>query len=55
MNIQEFHDKVLRTIIEIFYKENFKYISFLPGGFEICHDFIEKQNYQIEIKRREKA
>ena len=24
-----------------------KYISFLPGGFEECHRFIENQNYQI--------
>jgi hypothetical protein len=24
-----------------------KYISFLPGGFEECHQFIENQNYQI--------
>jgi hypothetical protein len=31
----------MRSIIEIFYKEKFKYISFLPGGFEECHEFIE--------------
>ena len=33
MNLREFNHKVLRCIIEIFYKEKFKYISFLPGGF----------------------
>jgi len=33
MNLKEFNQKVLSCIIEIFYKEKFKYISFLPGGF----------------------
>lgn len=35
--IEEFHERVLRCITEMFYKEKFKYISFLPGGFDICH------------------
>lgn len=42
MNIKEFHEKVLKFIIEMFYRENFKYISFLPGGFEQCHKFIKE-------------
>ena len=40
-DIKEYHQRVLRCIIEIFYKEKFKYVSFLPGGFESCHEFIE--------------
>jgi len=47
MNIKEFHDKVLKFIIEMFYRENFKYISFLPGGFEQCHKFIKEENALI--------
>ena len=47
MNIKEFHDKVLKFIIEMFYRENFKYISFLPGGFEQCHRFIKEENALI--------
>ena len=31
----------------MFYKENFKYISFLPGGFEDCHKFVQEQNAKI--------
>ena len=31
----------------MFYKEKFKYISFLPGGFEACHSFIEQYNQQV--------
>ena len=37
INIKEFHEKVLKFLIEMFYRENFKFISFLPGGFEECH------------------
>jgi|TARA_B110000285_G_C15106689_1_gene608440 hypothetical protein len=43
-DIKEYHERVLRCVIEIFYKERMKYISFLPGGFEECHRFIENQN-----------
>ena len=32
-DIKDFHHKVFKCITEIFYKEKFKYISFLPGGF----------------------
>lgn len=32
-----------------------KYISFLPGGFEECHKFIENQNYQIMQIRAQNA
>ena len=46
-NIKEFHERVLKCIIEMFYKEKFKYISFLPGGFEACHSFIEQYNQQV--------
>jgi hypothetical protein len=46
-DIKEYHERVLRCVIEIFYKERMKYISFLPGGFEECHRFIENQNLQI--------
>ena len=45
MNIKDFNQKVLKCITEIFYKEKFKFISFLPGGFQQCHEFIEQQNY----------
>ena len=31
----------------MFYKEKFMYISFLSGGFEACHSFIEQYNAQI--------
>ena len=48
-NIKEFHERVLRSVIEIFYKERTKYISFLPGGFKECHEFVEKQNL-IQLK-----
>ena len=33
-SIEEFHERVLRCITEMFYKEKFKYVSFLPGGFD---------------------
>ena len=39
-DIREHHERVLQCVIEIFYKERTKYISFLPGGFEECHRFI---------------
>jgi hypothetical protein len=38
--ISSFHQRILTLLIEIFYRENFKYISFLPGGFEQSHNFI---------------
>lgn len=44
VDISSFHEKVLRTVIEIFYKEQTKYVSFLPGGFRECHDYVEKLN-----------
>lgn len=31
-------------MIEIFYKEQTKFVSFLPGGFKECHDYIQKLN-----------
>lgn len=47
LDIRDFHDKVLKFIIEMFYRESFKYISFLPGGFEQCHQFIKQENATI--------
>lgn len=47
LDIRDFHDKVLKFIIEMFYRESFKYISFLPGGFEQCHQFIKTENAMI--------
>lgn len=46
-DIREHHERVLQCVIEIFYKERTKYISFLPGGFEECHRFISQQNMNI--------
>lgn len=44
LDISSFHEKVLGTVIEIFYKEQTKFVSFLPGGFKECHDYIQKLN-----------
>jgi len=43
-SISQFHERVLKTVAEILYQEETKYVSFLPGGFAECHDFIQRQN-----------
>ena len=45
---------MLKFIIEMFYRESFKYISFLPGGFEQCHQFIKQENTIILHQHIEK-
>lgn len=34
LNIKEYHERILMFLVEEFLEKGFKYISFLPGGFE---------------------
>lgn len=45
--IEEFQSRVLSIVQESFRRQGFKYVGVLPGGFELCHNFIAEQNKRI--------
>jgi hypothetical protein len=38
MDISDYHERILRFLVEDFQSKGFKYISIIPGGFSECHD-----------------
>ena len=44
LSMEEFHQKMLKQIVEIFYQTKTKYVSFIPGGFQECHDALQFLN-----------
>mmetsp|Transcript_23146 Transcript_23146/g.22622 ORF Transcript_23146/g.22622 Transcript_23146/m.22622 type:complete len:90 (+) Transcript_23146:214-483(+) len=37
LDIKDYHERILKFLIEEFQQKGFKYISMMPGGFEECH------------------
>jgi len=38
LDISDYHERILRYLIEDFHQKGFKYVSIIPGGFSECHD-----------------
>ena len=37
MDIEEFHERIIKFLVEEFVRRGFKYVSHIEGGFEDCH------------------
>ena len=47
LSIREFHEYVLQFLIADFVKKGFKYVSYLPGGFQQVHDMAKIYGFQL--------
>ena len=47
LDIKDYHERILKFVIEEFQQKGFKYISLLPGGFEECHDLALSYGFSL--------
>ena len=47
LDISNYHEKILRLVVEDFVRRGFKYVSCLPGGFKECHDACTQLGLQM--------
>ena len=47
MTLEEYHRQVEKLVTDSFHMQCFRYVSTLPGGFELCHRFIADYNRRI--------
>lgn len=47
MPLEEFHRQATKLVTDSFHMQCFRYVSVLPGGFELCHRFIADYNKRI--------
>ena len=49
LDIEEFHERILKYLVDEFIKRGFKYVSHLQGGFEECHRISTKLTIPLVV------
>ena len=47
MDFSDYHERIIRFLIEYLMEKGFKFISIIPGGFNECHDLALTYNFSL--------